>query len=336
MMENRQKPNFLITIDTEGDHIWSKPQEITTQNAAFLPRFQSLCESYQLKPTYLTNYEMALSPLFQEFGKDLLQRQTGEIGMHLHAWNNPPFFQLTPDDFRSQPYLIEYPTATMQEKITVMTDLLEEVFQTKMRSHRAGRWSFNEAYAQILVEQGYSVDCSVTPHVSWQGHLGDPAQQGGTDYSHFPEDPYFLDLQDISCAGSSSLLELPMTTSPIQPNWVRKIRKKVDQNSSLLKRGIRRLFPTLWLRPNGKNIANLLRLLRHTKRTKKSYAQFMLHSSELMPGGSPTFPENRDIEQLYADLEILFSHVQGHFWGETLSGYHQKFVTEHLLQTKAH
>ncbi len=70
--------------------MWSRPSAITTRNANFLPRFQSLCESYGLKPTYLTNYEMASSPSFREFGKEILKRQSGVVGMHLHSWNSPP------------------------------------------------------------------------------------------------------------------------------------------------------------------------------------------------------------------------------------------------------
>jgi hypothetical protein len=34
---------FIITIDTEGDNLWACPRHITTRNAAYLPRFQSLC-----------------------------------------------------------------------------------------------------------------------------------------------------------------------------------------------------------------------------------------------------------------------------------------------------
>ena len=53
---------FLITVDTEGDDLWSwKPgKEITTENTNYIPRFQELCEKYGFKPVYLTNYEMAM------------------------------------------------------------------------------------------------------------------------------------------------------------------------------------------------------------------------------------------------------------------------------------
>lgn len=77
------QPSFLITIDTEGDNLWSRPRVITTRNAAFLPRFQALCEKFGLKPTYLTNYEMAISQEFVEFGRDSLRGGAAEIGRSL-------------------------------------------------------------------------------------------------------------------------------------------------------------------------------------------------------------------------------------------------------------
>ena len=70
------KPFFLITIDTEGDNLWSHHKNITTLNAKFIPRFQDLCESYGLKPTYLVNYELACSDVFKEFGLNLISNNT--------------------------------------------------------------------------------------------------------------------------------------------------------------------------------------------------------------------------------------------------------------------
>ncbi len=62
-------PPLLITIDTEGDNQWGRPRSITTKNARFLPRFQELCSRHGLKPTYLTNYEMAVCPDFISFAR---------------------------------------------------------------------------------------------------------------------------------------------------------------------------------------------------------------------------------------------------------------------------
>ena len=190
----RKKQVFQITIDTEGDNLWSAPREIKTENARFLPRFQSLCERYGFKPTYLVNWEMANSPVFRDFGRDVIARSTGEIGMHLHAWNSPPIVPLTADDFKFAPYLIEFPVNVMREKIKVMTFCLEDVFGLKMLTHRAGRWAFDEIYARLLAEFGYESDCSVTPHVSWRCDMGNPGGNGGSDYSDFPEQPFVIDL----------------------------------------------------------------------------------------------------------------------------------------------
>ncbi len=321
------RPAFLITIDVEGDNLWARPRGITTRNAAYLPRFQSLCEKYGFKPTYLTNWEMARSAKFQEFGRDILARGMGEIGMHLHAWNSPPLGVLTPDDDHYQPFLIDYREDRMREKVKAITGALEDTFGVELVSHRAGRWSFNETYARILVDNGYRVDCSVTPHVSWQSSQGDPQGNGGTDFSRFPETAYFVDLNDISRAGHSPLLELPMTiVSRSYPRAVELARRLVGK-SSFGARATDHFSPSsLWLRPAHDNREAMLHILSIAGREKRAYVEFMLHSSELMPGGSPYFPSSESIEVLYNDLEALFAAAVGVFEGRTLYEYYRQLT----------
>ena len=325
------KPRFLITIDTEGDNLWSRPRTATTKNASYLPRFQELCEKYAFKPTYLTNYEMANSIAFQDLGKDIIKRDVGEVGMHLHAWDMPPSYELTKDDSRFHPYLIEYPEKLMRQKITIMTDLLENTFGVKMLSHRAGRWSFDERYAQILIELGYTVDCSVTPHVSWKSHLGDPDRNGGTDYTDFPEQAYFIDPLDISRPGHSTLLEIPVSIMNTSGLVDTALSRSPLGNISLVSRISNRLFPKIWLRPNGRNLSQMLGYLRYALGAKRDYVEFMLHSSEFMPGGSPLFKSESAIEQLYRCMESLFAEASVHFAGCTLSEYFEHF-TEALAE----
>jgi hypothetical protein len=300
------RPQFQITIDTEGDNLWARPAIATTRNAAYLPRFQALCEKYGLKPTYLVNWEMVNSGAFQEFGRDLVARATGEIGMHLHAWDSPPIVPLTNDDAAQHPYLIEFSETMMRQKIDVITDRLEDVFQVKMESHRAGRWAFNTAYARMLAERGYKVDCSVTPHVSWKRIKGASHGNGGTDYSAFPDRPYWYEF------GNSRLLEVPVSI----------LRKP----QPLIMRGARYLLnkPTyraLWLRPNGANLGEMLQVVSEALYTGRDYVQFMLHSSELMPGGSPAFDTESKIEALYDQLDSLFADSAEQFEGGTLAQY---------------
>jgi hypothetical protein len=311
-------PAFIITVDTEGDNEWSRPNPILTRNAAYLPRFQALCEKFGFKPTWLTNYEMAMSPEFIRFGRRVILRNSGEIGMHLHAWSSPPIKPLTHDDHATHPYLIEFSPDVMAEKVAFMTHLLQQQFGMKMVSHRAGRWAFNSTYARLLVEHGYLVDCSVTPHVSWRETIGNPAGQGGTDYTGFPSDPYWLDLDCIDRLGKSTLLEVPPTiikskladTAP----WVYRVR------------GFRRFAwehepPVSWIYPNGMNLRYMLKCVQTAVAEQRSHIEFVIHSSELMPGGSPRFPTEDSIERLYGDLNVLFAEIAKKFRGMTLSEF---------------
>ena len=322
------RPSFQITIDTEGDNLWATPREITTRNAEFLPRFQALCEKYGLKPTYLTNYEMVQSQLFQEFARDVLKRGTAEIGMHLHAWNSPPIRPLTDDDYRYQPYLLEYPEKVIREKVDFLTRLLEDTFGMPMVSHRAGRRGMDEVYARVLAERGYRVDCSVSPHVSWRPMKGDPRREGGPDFSEFPETAYRVDLNDIGRPGNSSLVEVPTTVMQTERRTLRRIGELLP-SGTFPARAWNRLFPPrLWLKPNGRNLSDMLAILERATREQRRYVQFALHSSELMPGGSPGFRTTESIEALYRDLERLFSRAATGFVGATLAEFEQTFSKE--------
>jgi hypothetical protein len=319
------KTPFIITIDTEGDDLWTTSRgsrEITTHNAAYLPRFQSLCERFRFKPVYLTNYEMVMSEVFVEFARDVLARGACEIGMHLHAWNSPPLEPLTDDDFFYHPYLIEYPEPVMKEKIKTLTRLLEERFDQEMVSHRAGRWAFDDRYAAMLLDEGYRVDCSVTPGINWCGNLGDPRGNGGSDYTAFPDRPYFLSPPNISVPGNGALLEVPMTTR--LSGLYR--RARWAYRTPLLRSVVNRLSPRLaWMYPAQSKLDAMLQVARRARTDGAAHVEFMLHSSELMPGGSPSFRNASDIERLYERLEILFEDLSTWCRGVTLKEFHAQF-----------
>ena len=181
-------PPLLITIDTEGDNLWGRPRSITTVNARYLPRFQELCSRHGLKPTYLTNYEMAVCPVFTSFAHAAQRDGAAEVGMHLHAWNSPPLDRpLTSDDDGLHPPLIAYPAEVVRAKVDYMTALLEDTFGVDIVSHRAGRWGLDCTYVEALIANGYKVDCSVTPHMHWRyGRLG-AARELVVDYRTAPE-----------------------------------------------------------------------------------------------------------------------------------------------------
>lgn len=299
---------FIITIDTEGDGQWDPDAACTTQNARFIPRFQELAEKYAFKPTWLTNYEMAKDPFYVDYMQSCLQRGACEIGMHLHAWNNPPEFPLKKVN-KERDYLYEYPESIMDEKIHVITDMLEDTFLTKMVSHRSGRWATDETYFKLLKKYGYQYDCSVTPYNNWANSVGSTGKPG-SDYSNCPTQPYYI---------YDGILEIPVSIRPVKYMGFDSVRTLRDFAREL--KWCRR-NRTVWLRPMKNPSFAAMKKVLDTVSADSDYAMFMLHSSEMMPGGSPSFPDEASIEALYESVEALFAYAkQQGYIGCKLSDY---------------
>jgi hypothetical protein len=101
-----------------------------------------------------------------------------------------------------------------------------------------------------------------------------------------------------------------------------------------IKKGLTRLkeakrgYGPLWLRPrnNKDNLDDMLYLTDVIFKEKSTdYLMFMLHSSEFMPGGSPTFFNEEAIEKLYENLEILFQYISKKFIGYTFKEYYDEY-----------
>ena len=277
-MVMKRSKYLIITIDTEGDNLWEWKEgtPIGTENVKYLSRFQELCSQYRFKPTWMSNWEMINDDRFVDFARDHLEKKECEIGMHLHAWNTPPFYELPRGENVGLPYLIEYPKDIMKEKIMTMTNAIEQKFGRRPVTHRSGRWAMNDSYFELLHEQGYIADCSVTPYVDWRTSIGQTPDFAGPDYSK--------ELPVISVR--NGIIEIPVTTL-----WSEEKNK------------------ALWLRPNRRNLEEMLYVIEQNYQSDKDYLMFMLHSSELMPGGSPTFKTEGGIERLYEHLYIIFKEI---------------------------
>lgn len=299
--------SFIITVDTEGDNLWSwcDGKEITTRNAFYISRFQELCEKYGFKPTYLTNYEMALEDRWVEYGKQKAKLGLCEIGMHIHAWNSPPLYNLD-RVYSGNPYITEYPEHIINAKVQYIVELLERKFEVKILSSRSGRWATNDEYFAALKRTGIKIDCSVTPEMNLSSISG-CSQNIGNDYSKCNKCSYEI---------YPGIIEVPMTTRHI--NWF--------ANGSI-RHGLKAFVvgEDMWLRPHKKSLRYLQTLTHSVEKEECDYLEFMLHSSELMPGGSPYFKNSQDVENLYDLLESYFSIIKAKgYTGDTLTEYYRK------------
>ena len=77
------------------------------------------------------------------------------------------------------------------------------------------------------------------------------------------------------------------------------------------------------LRPNGNNLSQMYYVINSRKNSGCEYLEFMLHSSELMPGGSPRLQSAEDVERIYTDIKSIFERISRHYLGIGLEAYSQ-------------
>jgi hypothetical protein len=318
----------IITVDVEADGAWTRSERVTVENLRALPRFQSMCDRFGMKPTYLCTYETVRA---DSFAPVAAWQKAGrcEVGTHLHPWTTPPFNRKDATDIDTSEYP-SYPSELsperFREKMKVLGDAIASRTGDRPTSYRAGRWGFSKEQIAVLLELGYVVDCSVTPLIDRSNHKG--LRDGGPDFRKAPVTPYWLSDDDICAPGRSRLLEVPVTI--VQTNDVLRAsptarwawsKLQGERGAGLLNRAM--TLNPLWLRPYSHMSARKLRLVYRTaQKLELPVVEMMLHSSELLAGASPSFPDRASIERVYAMLEGILEtmHAEG-CMGVTLTDF---------------
>lgn len=310
---------FIITVDTEGDNLWrihrySDRTIITNRNGNYLERFQLLCEKYAFIPTYFVNYEMLSSDAFVELGRYAAKMKLCEIGMHMHAWNSPPYYSLQRASGKKygKPYAGEYPIEILNRKMEFLHEKLEITFGTEITSHRGGRWYLDENILKFLIEHHYMADATVTPGITWKNAYGN--SRSGCNYKDVKMRSYEIDRNNILKSGKSGIMEIPPTIEKLLLWDFRQLKRRRRND----------VGGRYWIRPDGNNLREMILILFKMIYEKKDYIEFMIHSSELMPGGSPVFKTVDSIEKLYYDMEIFFSIAAKYCKGIGISDYARK------------
>jgi len=293
---------FVITVDTEADNQWKKGNTLTMKNIQYLPRFQKLCEQYGFIPTYLVSYEIAADPDAVALLKEWQDNNKVEIGSHLHPWSTPP--QSRRDKYHRYPS--DLSDDELNAKLTVLTDEIKKNFGKSPTSYRAGRWGFDKRQENLLSKLGYRVDSSITPSIDWSSHIGDPEKSGGPDFRKEMSGLHLLD---------SGILEIPMTILPT--GIIRNLSNPVvffihSLKDNLLRKVLNRIFTrTKWMRVfNNTKKEDWQNIYKSAEVNNLGVIQFMIHSSELMPGGSPYSKTHENVEFIYKSIEELFKYMK--------------------------
>jgi peptidoglycan/xylan/chitin deacetylase (PgdA/CDA1 family) len=273
---------LLVGIDTEGDNQWdaaARTQQ-TFENLYALPRLHALFARHGVRPTYVITHPVATDPRSAEVLRRLLARGDCEIGAHHHVWETPP---CTADDVRRHAYASNLPRRQFEDQLTVLTAAIESAVGVRPVSYRSGRFGFSADHVAALEQHGYLVESSVAP-------LFYEAHKGGPEFVEAPLRPYFLAYDNASKAGSSNLLEVPVSSAlnrrlprRLQYAYARAPRPYTTKRLLRLL-GLLRLR---WLRPSYSSLEDMKALARDLARAGEPVLNLLFHSSEAIVGGSP-------------------------------------------------
>lgn len=294
----------LVGIDTEADDQWSERgrREMAVRNAERLPSLQRLFEGFGVRPSYVVTWEMATRETSAAVLRELAASGRCEIGTHLHPWSSPPF---RPEDLAGHTYPHNLPAELLERQLAELTAVIEERIGVRPTTYRAGRNGFDGGTLPILEKLGYTVDTSVDP-------LFNERRKRGMVFDGAPLDPYHPDPADVRRPGTSTILEVPISsaTSPALPKALEAAYTRLEPirwRGGLKRLGLR----PVWLRPSYTALRDALGFADRLAREKRPCANIIFHSSEILPGGSPYTPDEASVTRFLDDLARLLEHLTG-------------------------
>lgn len=309
---------ICVTVDTEEEGLWGggfPVRNCTTENLRGLARFQILCESNSIPPTYLIdapvlNDRRAVAEL-----KEWMDQGRCEIGSHTHPWCNPPLVSEQVSNRES--FFMNLPVELQFEKLKWLTDRISHEFGKPPVSYRAGRYGFSIASIPHLSELGYVVDSSVLPFYDYSA-------EEGPDFRASLRQPGWI----YATNTDQVILELPISTGFSRPGFY-KVRKRLWQciggrlgrKTKIAGLAVRLgLTRHLKLTPEGTTLGHLKGLVDGLVQDGFRHLILMLHSTSLMAGFSPYSKTPEALEDLYHRLDEILRYATEHhgFRGATL------------------
>jgi hypothetical protein len=302
---------LVVSLDVEADDQWRHGIPVATCNVGYWAPFQALCERYGVVPTYLIASEIVADDKARDLLAGWRSRGVAEVGAHLHPWTTPPFAESPGSRFNDSLHAFpsELPDDLLREKIATLTGQIRDAFGFSPTAFRAGRYGLDERVAKYLAEQGFLVDSSVTPLVSWRSTPG--MGGGGPDFRRFTVEPF-----RIAGTGDPGLIEIPVTVLQTYRVFDR-FPRLLPAYQWLPVRAARKVMfrqrlkaQPMWLVPYPWYDADDLALVwRRAEEAGVEVAVMNFHSSELMAGGSPFRPTPSSVRDLYACLDRFFGYV---------------------------
>lgn len=296
-----QQTILVVTIDTEEDNWGSLTRtEQSFENIKRLPMLQEVFDKYSIKPAYLATYPVVSDDESSRILANLI-KCGGEVGIHCHPWNTPPFEEELNE---KNSMLCNLSSELQYKKVKVLKEAIKEKLGIDGKVFRAGRWGYNESVADNLMRLNIAVDTSLIPLTDW-------TEYQGPDFSLNLSAPFRSASKWLVDAASrresnGCLVEVPVTVAFLQRNdlFCSRIQKMLGW------RGLRHfrlrgllhathLLRKVWLSPevtDGKSMIGLVKVMVLKKDCR--ILNLFFHSTALKAGLSP-FVKTHDAEKTF-------------------------------------
>jgi hypothetical protein len=313
---------FVVTVDTEADDAWSRPDDVKVTNIRQLERFQDLCDKYDVVPTYLLAYECATRDEALKILKPLSESRRCEIGHHLHVWTTPPFQRSGPtgvDLDWIHAFQFQLPDSLFTEKAECLRQTIEKNFGRSPTSHRAGRWGIDQRTVDWLSSSGFVVETSMRKgirltHFRSGIKLSTPAGRRieAAEYG-LRNNPYFWPSAPNDGA-ADSIVEIPATVDApddfASMLLLRFLALKLP-GEPFLYRVYRKLSGLGMLYPDpAKPPGEMPRIIERAIKRGVTVINLMLHSSELALHCSPFTKTQDNLDGVWRHLEEAFRYTR--------------------------
>jgi hypothetical protein len=253
---------------------------------------------HRVRPTYFVTYPVACDARSAAVLRQVAADGTCEIGAHHHAWETPP---CTEDDVRALRYALSLSIERFEAQLRALSDAITTAVGTRAVSYRSGRLGFAAEHVSALERAGYRVDSSIAP-------LYYEAHKGGPDFVDAPLAPYYLGYDSATRPGSSTLLEVPLSSALNRrvPSVIKRLYGRAPWNYTT-KRVLRltRVARVVWLRPSFSSLDDMKALARRIVADGVPVLNVAFHSSEMVVGCSPYHRTDTELEAFLARLEAF-------------------------------
>lgn len=311
------RPVLFVVIDTEEEFDWRGNVDRNNTSVAAMAKVgvaQQIFDEYKIRPIYVIDYPVASQP--QGFSPlvDIAKSGGCQIGTHLHPWVNPPHEE---EVNRVNSYIGNLPKPLVAEKMKTLHATIQANLGVTPVIFKAGRYGLGRHVLELLVEQGYEVDCSTTPGFDYRG-------DGGPNFAQSCFDCFW-------CGPNNSILGIPTTGALVgfwqwQANEAYRFCTTGWRPAMHLPGILARLnaIDRLRLSPEGFTWQEHRKLTRFLLARGVRTFTFSFHSPSLQPGNTCYVENAADLVTFLDSFRRYFDYFFGELNGRTMTALELK------------